>query len=46
MKGLDFCYFVEPVSEYLSGHSLCMEWTNWSTKIGNYSDMYTSPGSK
>ena len=24
------CYLIEPVSEYLSGPSLYVEWTNWS----------------
>ena len=30
--GWTWCYFIEPVSEYLSGPSLLVEWTNWSKK--------------
>ena len=39
------CYCIEPVSDYLSGPSLYIEWTNWSKLLASYSDMYTSPGS-
>ena len=44
--GWTWCYFIEPVSEYLSGPSLLVEWTNWSKKKASYSDMYTSPGNR
>ena len=40
------CYFIKPVSEYLSGPSLYVEWTNWSKILASCSDMYTSPGNR
>ena len=42
MKGLYLCYCIEPVSEYLSGPSLYVEWTNWSKILASYSDRYTT----
>ena len=44
-KGWTSCYFIEPVSDYLSGPSLYVEWTNWSKIVASYSDKYTSHGS-
>ena len=41
-KGWTWCYCIEPVSEYLSGPSLYVEWTNWSKILASCSDMYTS----
>ena len=44
-KGWTSCYFIEPVSEYMSGPSLYVEMTSWSKILASYSDKYTSPGS-
>ena len=38
MLWLDLYYCIEPVSDYLSDPSLCMEYRNWSNIMGSYSD--------